>query len=140
MANEFCRESPKCKRVFECDYKLFQEENPGRSTASPAPLAHFKNAFRKWRIDKMFSSDEVAFLGNVIAQFKAKTGKSVNYPCFLHNYFEMVPSEVWPCVKEIMESISHRLPKSFAAGRRAKKLFDEWRCTISNPTPTFLSN
>ena len=50
---------------------------------------------------------------------------------FLHNYFKMVPSEVWPCKKEIMESISHRLPKSFAARRRAKEEFDEWRSTTS---------
>ena len=56
----------------------------------------------------MFSFNQISFLGNVIAQFQAKTGKSVNYSCFLHNYFEMVPSEVWPCKKEIMESISHR--------------------------------
>jgi len=45
----------------------------------------------------MFSFNQISFLGNVIAQFQAKTGKSVNFPCFLHNYFEMVPSEVWPC-------------------------------------------
>ena len=88
VANEFCRECPKCKRVFECDDQLFQEKNPDRSATSPVLLAHFKNAIpKKWRIDEMFSSNEVAFLGNVIAKFKAKTGKSVNYPCFLHNYF-----------------------------------------------------
>ena len=89
------------------------------------------NALRKFFIYEMFSFNQFSFLGNVIAQFQAKTGKSVNYPCFLHNYFEMVPSEVWPCKEEIMESISHHLPKSFAARRRAKKLFHEWRCTIS---------
>jgi len=30
-----------------------------------------------------------------------------------------------------MESFSRRLPKSFAARRRAKQEFDEWRSTIS---------
>ena len=79
----------------------------------------------------MFSFSQISFLGNVIAQLQAKTGKSVNYSCFLHNYFEMAPSEVWPCKKEIMESISHGLPKSFAARRRPKQEFDEWRSTIS---------
>ena len=79
----------------------------------------------------MFSFNQISFLGNVIAQFQAKTGKSVNYPCFLHNCFEMVPSEVWPYKKEIMESISHHLPKSFAARRRTKQEFDEWRSTTS---------
>ena len=74
----------------------------------------------------MFSSSEIAFLGNVIAEFQAKTGKSVNYSCFLYNYFEMVPSECWPNKKEIMESICHHLPKALASRRRAKQEFDKW--------------
>ena len=78
----------------------------------------------------MFSPIQISFLGNAIAQFQAKTVKSVNYACFLHNYSEMLPSEVWPCNKEIMETIFHHLPKSVATWRRAKKLFDEWRRTI----------
>ena len=141
VANEFCRECPKCYRVFAWD-DHFQQVNPDRSTAPPAPLAHLKNALWKWKIDKMFSSNEVVFLGNLIAQFQAKTGKSVNYSYSLHNYFQMVPSKCWPRKKEIMESISHRLPKSFAARRRAKQEFDEWRSTISvsNPTPTSVLN
>ena len=49
MANEFCRECPKCKRVFDCDYRLFQDENLGRSAAPSAPSAHFKNTLRKWK-------------------------------------------------------------------------------------------
>ena len=73
----------------------------------------------------MFFFNQIFFLGNAIEQFQAKTGKSVNYACFPHNYFEMVPSEVWPCKKEIMETISHHLPKSVATRREAKKLFDE---------------
>jgi len=75
----------------------------------------------------MFSSNEVAFLRNVITQFQGITGKSVNDSCFLHNYFEVVPSEVWPCKKEIMESISHHLPKTFASRLRAKQEFEKWR-------------
>jgi len=67
VANEFCRECPKCKRVFECNDQFFQEENPGRSTASPTPPAHLKNVIRKWRIDKTFSFNQISFLGNVIA-------------------------------------------------------------------------
>jgi len=87
---------------------------------------HLKNVFQKWNIDKIFSSSEVDFLGKVIAQFKEMTGKSVNYPCFLHNYFEMVPSECWPHKKEIMESISHHLPRTFASRLRAKQEFEKW--------------
>ena len=128
MVNEFCRECPKCCRVFECDDdEQFQEENRGRSsTALPKSIFHLKNVFRKWNIDKIFSFNQISFLGKVIAQFQAKTGKSVNYPCFLHNYFEMVPSEVWPCKKEIMESISHHLPKTFESRWHAKQEFEKW--------------
>ena len=124
VVNKFCRECPKCCRVFECDDEQFQEENRGRS--STATNFHLKNVFRKWNIDKIFSSSEVAFLSNVIAQFQEMSGKSVNYPCFLHNYFEMVPSECWPNKKEIMESISHHLPKTFASRQRAKQEFEKW--------------
>ena len=131
VMNEFCRECPECPRVFEYDDDdQFQEVSLGRSAA---PSAHLKNVLRKWKIFETFSFNQISFLGNVIAQFQAKTGKPVNFSCFLHNYFEMVPSEVWPCKKEIMESISHHLPKSFAATgrRRAKQEFDEWHITIS---------
>ena len=83
--NEFCRECPKCCRVFECDDdEQFQEENRRRSsTAPPTTNVHLKNVFWKWNIDKMFSSSEIAFLGKVIAQFQEITGKSVNYPRLL---------------------------------------------------------
>ena len=79
------------QNVVEClnvnDDEQFQEESRGRSsTAPPTTNVHLKNVFRKWNIDKeMFSSSEVAFLGKIIAQFQEITGKSVNYPCFLHN-------------------------------------------------------
>jgi len=99
VVSEFCRECPKCCSVFECDDddEQFQEENRGRSsTALPKSNFHLKNVFGKWNIDKMFSSREIAFLGKVIAQFQEITGKSVNYPWFLHSYFEIVPSECWP--------------------------------------------
>ena len=128
VVNELCRVCPKCGRVIECDDdEQFQEENRERSSIAP-PLTnfHLKNIFRKWNIYKMFSSSEIAFLGNVIAEFQAKTGKSVNYSCFLHNYFEIVPSECWPNKKEIMESIYHHLPKTLASRRRAKQEFEKW--------------
>ena len=74
----------------------------------------------------MFSFSEVDFLGNVIAQFQKMSGKSVNYPCFLYNYFEKVPSECWPNKKEIMKSISQHLPKSLVSWWLAKQEFDKW--------------
>ena len=130
VVNEFCRACPKCGRVFECDDdEQFQEENRERSFTSTN--FHLKNVLRKWNIYKMFSSSEIDFCGNVIAQFQGITGNSVNYPCFLYNYFEIVPSECWPNKKEIMESISHHLPKTLASRRRTKQEFDKWWLKIN---------
>ena len=128
VVNEFCRECSKCCRVFECDDdEQFQEENRERSsTARPSTNFHLKNIFPKWNIYIMFSSREIAFLSNAIAQFQEMSGKSVNYSCFIHNYFEIVPFECWPNKKEIMESISHHLPKTLAGRRRATQEFDKW--------------
>ena len=124
VVNEFCRACPKCGRASEFDDEQFQEEN--RERIFTANNFHLKSVLRKWNIYKMFSSSEVDFLGNVIAQFQKMSGKSVNYPCFLYNYFEIVPSECWPNKKEIMESISHHLPKSLASWWLAKQEFDKW--------------
>ena len=41
VVNEFCRECPKCCRVFECDDdEQFQEENRERSSTAP-PSTNF---------------------------------------------------------------------------------------------------
>ena len=126
VVNEFCRACPKCGRVseFDDDDEQFQEEN--RERIFTATNSHLKSVLRKWNIYKMFSFSEVDFLGNVIAQFQKMSGKSVNYPCFLYNYFEKVPSECWPNKKEIMKSISQHLPKSFVSWWLAKQEFDKW--------------
>ena len=60
MVNEFCRECPKCGRVFECDDdddddEQFQEENRGRSsTAPPTTNFHLKNVFGNGTLTKCF--------------------------------------------------------------------------------------
>ena len=125
VVNEFCCACPKCGRVFECDDdEQFQEENRERSFT--ANNFYLKNVLRKWKIYEMFSSSEIDFLCNVLAQFQKMSGKSVNYSCFLYNYFEIVPSECWPHKKEIMESISNHLPKDVERRLRAKQEFDKW--------------
>ena len=62
MVKEFCRECPKCCRVFEYDaYEQFQEENRGRSsTALPTNNDHLKSVLRKWNIKEMFSSSSIS--------------------------------------------------------------------------------
>ena len=86
MVNEFCHACQKCGRVIECDdYEYFEEEEENwrtSFTALPKKNDYLKSVLRKWKINEMFSSSEVDFLGNVIAQFQKMSGKSVNYPCF----------------------------------------------------------
>ena len=81
VVNELCLACQKCGRVIECDdYEYFEEENWRRSsTALPTNNDYLKSVLRKWNIKEMFSSSEVDFLGNVIAQFQKMSGKSVNY-------------------------------------------------------------
>ena len=124
MVNEFCRACPKCGKAFEFDDEQFQEEN--RERIFTATNFHLKSVLRKWKINEMFSPSEVDFLGNVISQFQKMSDKSVNYSCFLYNYFEKVPSECWPNKKEIMKSISQHFPKNFKSWWLAKQEFDKW--------------
>ena len=72
VMNEFCRECPECHRVFECDDDdQFQEleVSPGRS---PAPSAYLKKALRKWKIDEMFSFNQISFLEMLLLNFRRK--------------------------------------------------------------------
>ena len=106
VINEFCRECPECHRVFEYDDdENFQEVSP-----ICCSLCSFKNCSSKMENLRVVFFQPDLFSGKCYCSISGETGKSVNYSCFLHNYFEMVPSEVWPCKNEIMESISHRLP------------------------------
>ena len=128
MVNELCLACQKCGRVIECDdYAYFEEENWRRSsTALPTNNDYLKGVLRKLKIDQMFSNSEVDFLSNVIDQFKAETSKSVNYTCFLYNYFKMVPSECWPNKKEIVKSIYCNHLKKLESGWCTNQEFYKW--------------
>ena len=75
-----------------------------------------ENVFRKWNIDKMFSSSEVAFLSNVIAQFQGITGKLVNYPCFLHNFLKWYLLNAGPTKKKLWNLFLITFLKPLQAG------------------------
>ena len=128
VVNEFCHACQKCGRVFECDdYEYFEEENWRRSSTDlPTNNDYLNKVLQKWDIKEMFSSSEVDFLGNVIAQFQKMSGNSVNYHCFLYNYFEKVPSECWPKKKEIMKYMFNHFPKNLERWWLAKKEFEKW--------------
>ena len=48
-------------------------------------------------------------------------GKSVNYVCFLYDYFQAVSSDAWPRKEEILELLSPHLPNFFWTRWNAKK-------------------
>ena len=65
------------------------------------------------------------FLDALINDFR-DGGKSVNYVCFLYDYFEAVSSDAWPRKKEILELLSPHLPKIRKTRWQAKARFSEW--------------
>ena len=65
------------------------------------------------------------FLDALINDFR-DGGKSVNYVCFLYDYFEAVSSDAWPRKKEILELLSPHLPKIRKTRWHAKSRFSEW--------------
>ena len=65
------------------------------------------------------------FLDALINDFR-DGGKSVNYVCFLYDYFEGVSSDAWPQKEEIFKLLSPHLPKIRKTHWHAKARFSEW--------------
>ena len=65
------------------------------------------------------------FLDALINDFR-DGGKSVNYVCFLYDYFQAVSSDAWPRKEEILELLSPHLPKIWKTRWNAKARFSEW--------------
>ena len=72
------------------------------------------------------------FLGNVVDQFKRyemqmQEGRqrSVNYVCFLFNYFQKVSEEDWPEKRRIIIKLAKALP-NVKTRIKANKRFEKW--------------
>jgi len=76
---------------------------------------------------KEYDPKRYRFLEALINAFQ-DGGKSVNYVCFLYDYFQAVPSDAWPRKEEIFERLSPRLPKIWKTRWRAKERF-RWKET-----------
>ena len=74
---------------------------------------------------KGYDPKRYTFLGALINDFHGG-GKSVNYVCFLYDYFEAVPSDAWPRKEEILKRLHPHLPKNQERHWRAKARFSEW--------------
>jgi len=74
---------------------------------------------------KGYDPKRYCFLGALINNFHGG-GKSVNYVCFLYNYFQAVPSDAWPRKEEILERLTLHLPDFWETYWRAKERFSKW--------------
>jgi len=70
-------------------------------------------------------------LANYINQFRRVDSKSINYVCFLYEFFQAVSSEGWPRKEKILERLSPHLPKTFKVRRSAKERFNKWLAEIT---------
>ena len=68
----------------------------------------------------------IHFLGNVIQDFSLSNSKTVNYICFLYDYFEALPTEAWQWKEERLEHLTPHLPKITATKFFTKERFDKW--------------
>ena len=128
----------KCTRVKELDGA---SSGTWCTPSYPRLDTHLVKILNKYRISDAVSAivvgdqevgdlTRVRFLANVIQDFSLSNSKSVNYICFIYDYFEAVPSEGWPRKEEILERLSPHLPKIPATRCCAKERFDKWWETI----------
>ena len=95
-------------------YQILEDVNTyildGREVCAPARYHLLANSINQcWRVD----------------------GKSINYVCFLYNFFQAVSSEGWPRKEKILERLFPHLPKSSKTRHRAKERFEKWRTEIT---------
>ena len=53
--------------------------------------------------------DKINLVANLIRDFRAYLGRSVNYACFLYNYFKEQELCDWPGKTEILEKLETNL-------------------------------
>jgi len=113
-----------------------QEVQKGYPMPTKNNLTYFRKILEKFRIidavnitikngREEYDSTRYRFLGAIINNF-GDGSKSVNYACFLYDYFQAVSSNAWQRKEEILELLFPRLPKNSKARRRAKARFHKW--------------
>ena len=110
-------------------------------TEQPTPTirsdTHLHKTLKKYKIlddvntgildgRKVCYPEPYRLLANYINQYRRVDGKSINYVCFLYDYFQAVSSEAWPRKEKILERLSLHLPKTLKTRRCAKERFDKW--------------
>ena len=116
------------------EYQFFDQAQKGQPPSTPKKNnpTHFRKILEKVKIFdavnttiKEYDPKRYRFLEALINDFR-DGGKSVNYVCFLYDYFQAVSSDDWPRKEEILERLSPHLPKIWKTRWRAKARFSEW--------------
>ena len=113
-----------------------QEAQNGQLIPTQKNLTHFRKKLEKFKIfdavnitikdgREEYDLERYRFLNVVINDFR-DGGKSVNYVCFLYDYFEAVSSDAWPRKEEILKLLCPHLPKIRKTRWHAKARFSEW--------------
>ena len=138
-----CQSCGMIKKLFGIAFDEAQLFSQGYK---PAPTtrsdAHLHKTLKKYQIledvnTSILDGREVCaparyhLLANRINQCRRVDGKSINYVCFLYNFFQAVSSEDWPRKEKILERLSPHLPKTSKSCRCAKERFEKWWTEIT---------
>ena len=102
------------------EYQFFDQAQKGQPPSTKKNNStHLRKRLEKFKIfdavnttikDGHMTRSGIRFLEALINDFH-DGGKSVNYVCFLYDYFQAVPSDAWPRKEEILERLSSPPPK-----------------------------
>ena len=81
--------------------------------------------------------DKINLLANLIRDFREYSGRSVNYVCFLCNYFEEQELCDWQGKTEILEKLKTNLTKSWKTWLKAKDAYNDWWFSIEEDPPFY---
>ena len=90
------------------------EEEKIRSSTSHT-TTYLVNLLKKKKIalELVVDTDKINLLANLMRDYREYSGRSVNYVCFLCNYFGEQELCNWPGKTEILEKLKKNLPKGF---------------------------
>ena len=137
-----CQSCGMTKKLFGVAFDEAQLGSNRRPTPTTRSDAHLHETLKKCQILEdvntgILDGREVCaparyrLLANRINQFRRVDGKSINYVCFLYDFFQAVSSEDWPRKEKILERLTPHLPKTSKTRRCAKERFEKWWTEIT---------
>ena len=137
-----CQSCGMTKKLFGIAFDEAQLGSNRRPTPTTRSDAHLHKTLKKCQILEdvntgILDGGEVCaparyhLLVNRINQFRRVDGKSINYVCFLYDFFQAISSEDWPRKEKSLERLTPHLPKTSKTRRRAKERFEKWWTEIT---------